>query len=79
MGPYIRVLGLGLGLSGPNAGTQYQQHGKSHERIKMAMKKKCCQHGCKRNLTWKMVTSLCLAFWSLAKSGQDGLFLVLKI
>lgn len=56
-----------------NEGTLYQQRGKDPERISMALKKPCCKGRCKRNLTMKMVSAVCIAFWSLSKGAQDGM------
>lgn len=58
--------------------SQSALNGKSHERIKQALKKPCCKQRCKRHLNFKMVLSFCVAFWSLSKSGQDCLLLGFK-
>lgn len=57
------------------AQTSYQQHGKCVERIKKAMKKRCCKGQCKKNLSFKNVLAMCVAFWSISKSAQDSLLL----
>ena len=55
--------------------TSYQDHGKSADRVKMALKKPCCKAKCKRRVTFQMVMSVCITFWSLTKTAQDSLTL----
>lgn len=55
--------------------TFYQDRGKSADRVKMALKKPCCKAKCKRRVTFQMVMSVCITFWSLTKTAQDSLTL----
>ena len=49
----------------------YQTNGKSKDRLREALRSKCCSKQCKRGFSMKMVLPLVTAFWSLTKSGQD--------
>lgn len=55
--------------------SQAAANGKSKDRIMLAFKKPCCKQRCKRHLTFKMIYTCCITFWSLSKSGQDALLL----
>ena len=55
--------------------SQYAKNGKSKERVQKALKQSCCNRQCKRGLSFKMVFAVCMAFWSLTKSGQDSMLL----
>lgn len=51
----------------------YQKNGKSTERVEMALQKTCCKRQCKRALSLKVVMTLVVTFWSLAKGSQDSM------
>ena len=55
--------------------SQAAANGKSKERILQAMKKPCCRKRCKRLLSFKVILTFCVGFWSLSKPGQDCLLL----
>lgn len=59
--------------------TAYQHRGKDPQRISMALKKPCCKSNCKKKLSLKMVTAMCVAFWSVSKTAQDSMLLVLIV
>jgi hypothetical protein len=58
--------------------SQAAANGKNKDRILLAMKKPCCRRRCKRHLSFKLILTFCVAFWSLSKAGQDNLLLGVK-
>jgi hypothetical protein len=69
-----QVLCMDTGEEGDHS--KASENGKNPDRIAHALKGPCCKSRCKKNLTFKMVFTFCLAFWSLSKAGQDSLLLV---
>ena len=69
-----QVLCMDTGEEGDHS--KASENGKDRDRIAQALKRPCCKSRCKKNLTFKMVFTFCLAFWSLSKTGQDSLLLV---
>ena len=69
-----QVLCMDTGEEGDHS--KASENGKNPDRIAHALKRPCCKSRCKKNLTFKMVFTFCLAFWSLSKAGQDSLLLV---
>ena len=67
------LLSMEVGEHGDS--TEAASNGKSRTRIQEAFKKPCCRSRCKQNLSFKVVMTFCVAFWSLSKSGQDSLSL----
>lgn len=61
------------GLAFQGNDTSYQAHGKSPDRIRIALKKDCCQRKCKRGVSFQLALRVCVAFWSLTKAAQDSM------
>lgn len=66
---------LCMETTGDGDPSQAAANGKSRERILQAMKKPCCRKRCKRLLSFKVIFTFCVGFWSLSKAGQDCLLL----
>ena len=49
----------------------YAKQAQDAERVKKALKTRCCKSDCKRGLPFKLVMRMVTLFWSLSKVSQD--------